>query len=71
MSNVENEEVEKGGEPPGVGGGGRKVNNKCIDLKQREDMALNGLGAACGMSRRTPWYHPEMTYAETADAEAD
>ena len=51
MSNDENEEVAKGSETPGVGGGGSKVKNKCIDLKHMEDTVLKGLGEARGVIR--------------------
>ena len=44
--------LQKGANHPSVGGGGRKVKNKCTDQKQRGDTASEGVGAAGGMIRR-------------------
>ena len=63
--------LQKGTNPPSVGGGGRKSNNKFIDWKQRRYMALKFIGEACGVIRRSTCYHPETNDAETADSAAD
>ena len=44
--------LQKGTNPPGVGGGGKKVKNKYIDQKQRGGTASKGVGAARGTIRR-------------------
>ena len=40
--------LQKGRNPPIISGGGRKVKKKCINQKQRGDIASKGVGAAFG-----------------------
>ena len=49
---------QKGTNPPGVGGGGRKVKKKCIDRKKRRGTASKGVGLARGTIRQSTRHRP-------------
>ena len=70
MINYNNEEVAKGDKPPSVGGGGGKVEEKCIDQNQERGMALKGIGAARGTFIQSTRYSPNTNITDMTDAAA-
>ena len=62
--------LKKGTTPPSVGGGGKKVKEKCIYKNQRRDKASKGVGVNCGTIILSTRHQPYMTDTETMDAAA-